>query len=687
MALCIPQFGWVPGVTGAPNWVGGAGSSTSLDDPRWRGALRTSLDADSGQEKFVFRAVHDNATNKLYLSFWVKSDPSATPQNTEDVLWVGLQPAVAAAPIAFKLTYNNNAAVAADAGLTNTVFTYTGGSWSATGGAPPAWLQDVRVWKVTSVPLQWAFQIVIDVAGATLVNAANPVFKMFYLARVFIDALGMPTTRKWPATMPNLGSTSPAAVNPATPNHWEQYSIAGIGAAACTGGVRILDPYDSIGTTNADSHLIRISNPNTFYANVQNDMAQNVSVQVQFRLANWGSTSEWRNIGTPVPTPINTGAMGTLNSTWQPVPGQIVPGTVQDEVAFYTANWHQCIFAELQAAGGPAVNFTRAYAARNMDFTTMSQFRREAEISVRGLNDGFKLPQRDVYIYVERVNAPAKIDGQTQEQYARVRELWARLNDPSGEWTQEQRYVAILQRNYAHLAFIEDFDAAAQWAFDAVEKGHLIATEGIFYVIPNLPLVNRLLAELLRRIYDQIKPRLPELRENPLGWRQDPVLRNRVDSFLTNLIYIGPVSLPEPDQEVLGALVRIAPVFRYHVYRDSGDREQINGEWKPVLSAQPSFGYIAGFDHQVDSWELRLEGAQKVAENWYLISALTNGVKQVVTGIHAVQADERELIAPPERIVALPKYQPPGEVIADGDGCRVLIENLFKFIAGLLSRR
>jgi hypothetical protein len=145
--------------------------------------------------------------------------------------------------------------------------------------------------------------------------------------------------------------------------------------------------------------------------------------------------------------------------------------------------------------------------------------------------------------------------------------------------------------------------------------------------------------------------------------------------------------MPEMDGEILQSLTRIIPTFRYHVYRDSGDREQINGEWKPVLNAQPSFGYFAGFDHEVESWELRLEGAQKVGENWYLVSAPTNGVKQVVTGIHAVQPDERDMIAPPEPIVSLPKYQPPGEVISPDDGCRALIEKLFKLFTGLLSRR
>ena len=79
----------------------------------------------------------------------------------------------------------------------------------------------------------------------------------------------------------------------------------------------------------------------------------------------------------------------------------------------------------------------------------------------------------------------------------------------------------------------------------------------------------------------------------------------------------------------------------------------------PVVVPQASFGYYVWLDHDLKTWELRLQNAERVGENLYLLRIPTNQETQVTTVIHAVQEGEEEEIEPREPIVAPPKYQMP----------------------------
>jgi hypothetical protein len=103
-------------------------------------------------------------------------------------------------------------------------------------------------------------------------------------------------------------------------------------------------------------------------------------------------------------------------------------------------------------------------------------------------------------------------------------------------------------------------------------------------------------------------------------------------------------------------LERYLPTVKYHVYHDTGRISTRNGVNRPVLELQPSFGYHLWLDHDVQSWELRLQGAEKLAEDLYLLRPPTEGSTKLNTVIHAVQQGEEKQIDPPEKIVPFPKY-------------------------------
>jgi len=92
------------------------------------------------------------------------------------------------------------------------------------------------------------------------------------------------------------------------------------------------------------------------------------------------------------------------------------------------------------------------------------------------------------------------------------------------------------------------------------------------------------------------------------------------------------------------------PTYRCHVYYDTGVRIEADGEIYPVVEAQPSFGYHVWHQGSLIGWDLRLQGALKLAENIYAVKVGNEGSVKVVSVIHAIEEKGEEL-EPPERIV------------------------------------
>lgn len=692
MALCIPEYGWVPHLSGPPDWISGAaaGGNPNLNDPRWVGALRVSADAGSG-EKFTVRAVRNGS--QLFLSVLVQVDPSPAFQ-VADRLWIGLNPSLAGGtPRVLRFNYNNTSDEQNSSALSLQLYEWNGAAWTAVMGVP-AWLSNQRVWKEIGASRSWAYQMVIDTVGAGLTSAAAPTaaYGMFFQARVEAPAAMIANYRN-PTSMPIIAPsaaepTGLAVVSPGTASHWQQFSSG----AACDPGVWI-DPT-RIGTTNAIPHQMKLNSVNTFRARPRNDSSAQVSISARFRLANWGSTPEsnWRQIGAVTPAgAINASSDGQLDMTWRPDPAIDVqlptpPGGTLDERTFYTANPHQCMMVELEAIAG-TVSFSRSSCVRNMDFVPGSKFTRAAEISVRELNDGFPLPQRDVYVYVERVNMPEQIDRLTIAKYRKVQDIYQQVLDIEGDITEEQRALAILEGDLRHLRYINIGDVVG-WARGVAEAGLLVVRGTIADILQRFDIEPVDLYTLLGRYEPQIRQFIEGLTYDAKGQPQlDPRQRAFIRDLLSRLEYRGEETAPELTYPPIKELEEIMPTVRYHVFHDSGLRTQVNGAWRPIVTPQPSFGYHVWLDHDVQQWELRLQNAEKVGQNLYVIRPPTNGAVTVVTSIHAVEPGEQGQIEPPEVIVPLPTYKANARDERDGgtstpqpNGC---LEAVARFLEGL----
>jgi len=103
---------------------------------------------------------------------------------------------------------------------------------------------------------------------------------------------------------------------------------------------------------------------------------------------------------------------------------------------------------------------------------------------------------------------------------------------------------------------------------------------------------------------------------------------------------------PEPtfEQQVAGQ-----PTYRVHVYHDTGERVTADGESRPVLKAQTSFGYFLSHSGAVAGWRHSLTAPpeaqlQEVAPNVYKIVVPNNGTMKVTTSIQAIEAGPIGLI-------------------------------------------
>lgn len=427
---CIGRATGVPAAAGPPNWWDSIPPQPvyahKLDDPRWTGSSAITYGNGTANQA-IFRVGHD--TNNLYLSWRVTVAPAVTAN--QNALYFGFQRSAAAGggDAIVRVTLQNLAsseavasgsgAFALDAFLRNSADGKQGATIS------PGWLGETRVWVNNPTANSFAVQMRIPLSEFSA-NAAGE-FKMWYEVLVGTPSAPIYTPMVWPRTGGVVITEGGFPVDKIYPDpvNWELFKVD---TAGCTpGGVSIA--AFNIGTTNSPSSFIRYdkiaTNPqpvNTFYARPTNDTGGTIAtgtLLATFRIANWGSLPNWED-GVPI---------GTL---WQVIPGgadrpniaNISTGTTAtatneshfdwqlgaaDIAAFEggTRRKHQCMLVELKDTVGLTYRNNSVY--RNMDFVGASTFTREAEVSILGLTP-FSPQGRDVYIYVETLNMPAKID-------------------------------------------------------------------------------------------------------------------------------------------------------------------------------------------------------------------------------------------------------------------------------------
>ncbi len=714
-AFKIPRGGNYPPLFGiAPQWWNnavGSGLDQYLDqyaisepdkevrfrDPRWAGSFKKTFGSGTGNE-VDFRALsfqHPGGTpasspgRYLYLSWHIKVHPSATIEYAGSFIDVGFRPTTGS-PVRYRITL----LATANGGTTNAgsnafyseaASTYGVDTWGSPGSGL-AWLRaNTFVWTLGGMPGWWAVHMRVPVSPLAGGLDLTGTFGLGF----YVESIGTPLSvdYRWPSGL----APSPSSTNP-NPSAFQPcyLEVAGLSAGdtPLTTGVSL--PEGNIGTTGVTATFRNpttgvtypISSPQAIYLNAgqvtnflakpRNDdpttainltTAPIKTMTARFVLANWGSTppgGPWRTLGSgTIPAGGMSSATLAAGGGTADIPFQWSPTSAEE--AFFRANPHQCMMVDLSTTD-PSITFLNASSARNMDFGSVSKFVRSSVISVQGLSDGFALPQRDVYIYVERVNMPQTIDDETRGKYDRVRELLLALTTPERDYAPEQRFVSIVQGDLRHFRFfsIPDF---LGWLAGSFHEGVLVITNpDVFEKLHQLQIAAGSIPELIDRDFDKIRARLESLEYDDNG---QPLFTERerqiIDLLLDNIAYLGQIPPAIGELPPVEDLEQFIPTVRYYVYHDTGRRITVDGVVRPVVESQHSFGYYLWLDHQVDSWELRLQGAQKLAENLYLVRPPTEGETTVTTSIHAVQEGEQDQIEPPEPIVDPPVYEPTPE--------------------------
>jgi hypothetical protein len=87
-----------------------------------------------------------------------------------------------------------------------------------------------------------------------------------------------------------------------------------------------------------------------------------------------------------------------------------------------------------------------------------------------------------------------------------------------------------------------------------------------------------------------------------------------------------------------------APTYTVHAYIDTGEKLELeDGRKVPILRPQTAFGYFVLHEGELYGWETRLYGAEKLAEDLYVLRVPNNSSRYVET---AVQARESASEAP-----------------------------------------
>lgn len=425
---CVARSWGVPPAGGPPNWWSGSPPQPAyhdrLDDPRWSGASTITYGDGTG-EKAEVRLLHDGSS--VYLSWRALVAPASTPaQNT---LYFGYRQA-GGGDVIVQVALTSLGPLVDSGAFTLSAFLRNPDGSAGAPVTPPADLtSSARVWAEPAAPGSWAVQLRLPVAALQTTCGR---FQLWYQLLA-----GTPTTPvasfPWPRTGVEIdGGTMASPHAPLFPDpalwHWFRPNTGLPGDQCATGGVSLA--WDAIGTTNLPSSSeikYRPSAPfpsNTFFARPTNLSSTPIpagAITATFRLANWGSVPGnweqgvpaadlWATIpgGLDVPT---TGAIpvgATADTASEVHFDWTVAGA--DLAAFLggTRRSHQCMLVELKSGAAPGLTFLNSSVYRNMDVVTASTFRREAEVSVKGLPPT-PAGARDVYVYVETQDMPERV--------------------------------------------------------------------------------------------------------------------------------------------------------------------------------------------------------------------------------------------------------------------------------------
>jgi hypothetical protein len=422
---CLPVGGGgVPFQPGLPDWWTG---SAPYDDPRWI----YSYGYSAGPERMNALLDTTGSSKALVLRWHVTGDGGGA--SAGDQIFVGFYNPTTTVGTVFQFTRdaltNTTAGTVGASVMSANAWTQTGtAGWSSitvpatissqarldafcdTSALPVTcneWIIRLRIPTTTAgggVDIGDKFAMWFELDADHGGTATTDILK-FPLGAATFDPTSLPLT--FP---PPLGSGSSAA--------WT--SVDNTGAVTCAAGVDLQSEDITVQNALGSGTTIDPHSTNTFHVKPTNATATTYAgnaIQARLRIADWGSSLGDNPQWDPVPDPSCAAATGSatptvatagqfdLKCTWtltanqQCVYGHTTGCTPDGGFRFP----HQCIIADLTA---PAVTvaFSSSSAWNNFDFQHASRLENLARIDIGALTP------RDVYVYIQTNNMPAKVE-------------------------------------------------------------------------------------------------------------------------------------------------------------------------------------------------------------------------------------------------------------------------------------
>lgn len=103
---------------------------------------------------------------------------------------------------------------------------------------------------------------------------------------------------------------------------------------------------------------------------------------------------------------------------------------------------------------------------------------------------------------------------------------------------------------------------------------------------------------------------------------------------------------------------QLFPTLRVHVYHDSGERVPASdGSQRPVLRVQSAFGLYVYHEGSLEGWQTSIEGAQRIADNLYLLAVPNDGSAKIKVRVQAVEKGQERIPEDPIKPIDKPKPQ------------------------------
>jgi hypothetical protein len=116
-------------------------------------------------------------------------------------------------------------------------------------------------------------------------------------------------------------------------------------------------------------------------------------------------------------------------------------------------------------------------------------------------------------------------------------------------------------------------------------------------------------------------------------------------------------------------LDELFPTVRLHCYHDTGGKFTTpSGTVVPLLQTQSSFGIYAYHEGSLEGWQTSIQGAQRIADNLYLIAVPNDGAVKVKVRVQAVEKGDERIPEDPIR--------PIEHITPEHPGCLSLIHKL-----------